>query len=70
MDTFISLDIDSREGLGPSPKLCALPSLRTGWGVGWKATWREGEEKREWQLGLVCMMKKKFLFFKKKRKRK
>ena len=53
----------SREGLGPSLKQCALPSLRSGWGVRWGSKWKELEEGREKELGLVCIMKKKIVCF-------
>lgn len=38
----------SSKGLGPSPKHCALPSLRNGWGCGGRARWRRLEEGRVW----------------------
>ena len=37
--------------------------------VGWEGMWREWEEGREWELGLVCIMKRYSLFYFLKRKK-
>lgn len=39
----------------------ALPSLRSGWEWGWGGKWGElwkQGQRREWELGLVCKMRK------------
>ena len=40
-----------REDLGPSPKQCALPALRSGRGWGARVRWKKWEEGKEWELG-------------------
>ena len=60
-DGYLAQAVYSREGLGPYPKHCALPSPRSGWGVGWGGRWKEWEEGLEWELGLICKMRKNSL---------
>lgn len=54
MEGYLAQPIYRREGLGPSPKQRALPSLRSGWGIGLEKRWREWEEKKEWELDLYA----------------
>ena len=60
MDILLSLRIVSK-GLGPSTKQCALPSLRSGWGIG-KEGGANGKRGGSGNWDLVCKIKKDSLF--------
>ena len=66
-DGYLAQPRYSRVGLGPSPSMC-LPSLRSGWGVGWEVGRGNGKrggcENWDWYVKwkkIVCSLFKKII---------